>query len=51
MTLNPGESAPLSLSFTMHAGMDGPHDFRVHVASNDPSQPDLVLTVLSNWVP
>lgn len=34
----------------MPAGMDGPHDFRVHLLSNDPAQPDRTLTVLSNWV-
>jgi len=35
----------------MHEGMDGMHDFRVHLPSNDPQQTDHTLTVLSNWVP
>ncbi len=51
MVLQPGRTTTLSMTFMMHAGMDGPHNFRVHVPSNDPAQPDLTLTVLSNWVP
>lgn len=51
MTLNPGENTTLSMEFMMHGDMDGMHDFRVHVASNDPQQPECTLTVLSNWVP
>lgn len=35
----------------MHAGMDGPHDFRVHIQSNDPDNPDKTVQVLSNWGP
>lgn len=34
----------------MHGDMGGLHDFRVHVATNDPAQTEKVLTVLSNWV-
>jgi len=41
----------VTLRFTMHEGMDGPHDFRVHLRTNDPEEPDKVLTILSNWVP
>jgi len=51
MVLTPGESTTLSMQFTMHEGMDGPHDFRVHLPNNDPEQPNRTLTVLSNWVP
>jgi hypothetical protein len=51
MVLQPGETTMLSMAFMMHGDMGGPHDFRVHVPSNDPDQPDLVLAVLSNWVP
>ncbi len=51
MDLQPGESTTLSMSFMMHGDMGGMHDFRVHLHSNDPSQPDYTLTVLSNWVP
>ena len=35
----------------MHAGMDGPHEFRVHLVTNDPAQPETEIKVLSNWVP
>ena len=35
----------------MHGNMGGFHDFRLHLLTNDPSQPDKILTVLSNWVP
>jgi hypothetical protein len=35
----------------MPEGMGGPHDFRVRVRTNDPSQPEKELAVLSNWVP
>lgn len=34
----------------MPEGMGGPHEFLVHVLTNDPTQPALALTVLSNWV-
>ena len=51
MALQPGESTTLSMQFMMHEGMDGMHDFRVHLPSNDPQQPERTLTVLSNWVP
>lgn len=50
MVLQPGESTELSMKFLMHGNMGGLHDFRVHVPTNDPSNPDKVLTVLSNWV-
>jgi hypothetical protein len=51
MALNPGESTTLSMEFMMHEGMEGMHDFRVHLPSNDPDQPEHTLKVLSNWVP
>jgi hypothetical protein len=41
----------VSLSFMMHTGMDGQHEFRVHLRTNDPTEPDKQLTILSNWVP
>ena len=50
MVLNPGESTTLSMQFMMHEGMDGKHNFEVHIPSNDPQTPDLVMNVLSNWV-
>ena len=50
-TLHPGEEATVSFSFMMHEGMDGPHEFRVHVLTTDPEVPDKTVQVLSNWVP
>jgi hypothetical protein len=49
-SLQPGETATISLRFTMHEMMGGPHEFRVHVPTNDPAQPNIALTILSNWV-
>ena len=51
MALDPGESTTLSMEFMMHGDMGGFHDFRVHVPTNDPQQPERILTVVSNWVP
>ena len=41
----------VSMEFMMHGSMGGLHDFRLHLVSNDPSQPDMTVTILSNWVP
>ncbi len=52
MILEPGESSDLQSSvFMMHPGMDGSHDDAVHLKTNDPENPDLVVHVLSNWGP
>ena len=52
MVLKSGESTTVQSSvFMMHAGMEGPHDFRVHLVTNDPAQPDKEVKILSNWVP
>ena len=51
MVLNPGESTTVGVAFMMHAGMDGVHDLRVRLLTNDPTQPDREITILSNWVP
>jgi hypothetical protein len=51
MALKPGASTTLDMKFMMHAGMDGMHDFRVHLPSNDATWGDKTLTVLSNWGP
>lgn len=52
MVLQPGESTTIrSAPFAMHAGMDGFHDFRLHLQTNDPQQPDLEVQILSNWIP
>ncbi len=50
MVLNPGQKTTLSMQFMMHDSMGGQHDFRVHLPTNDPKQPDRTLQVLSNWV-
>jgi hypothetical protein len=51
MVLQPGQRTTLSMEFMMHGDMGGMHDFRVHLPTNDPEQPDRTLTVVSNWVP
>lgn len=52
MALKPGESTTVvSTIFMMHPGMDGPHDYAVHLKTNDAQNPDLVVHVLSNWGP
>jgi hypothetical protein len=35
----------------MHAGMDGPHDYRIALKTDDPAQPVTELRVTSNWIP
>lgn len=37
------------MEFAMHAGMEGVHEFRVHVLTDDPAEPEKLLTVLSDW--
>jgi hypothetical protein len=52
MVLKPGESTSLkSTPFMMHAGMEGPHNFAVHLLTDDPAEPDLIVSVISNWIP
>jgi hypothetical protein len=52
MVLDPGESTTIrSGPFMMHEGMDGPHNFGVHLITNDTTQPDLIVNVLSDWGP
>jgi len=48
--LQPGESTEVFMRFMMHGDMGGKHNFRVHLLSDDPTQPEQLLTVLSNWV-
>lgn len=48
--LQPGQEATVTVQFTMHPGMDGPHDFRIYLRSNDPQEPEAELQILSNWV-
>lgn len=50
MELDPGEEATVRFAFSMHEGMDGPHEFRVTMRTNDAEAPEQEVTVLSNWV-
>ncbi len=50
MVLQPGESTRLSMQFMMHGDMGGQHHFSVHLVTNDPTQPEREVSVLSNWV-
>ncbi len=52
MALKPGESTYVqSPDFMMHEGMDGKHDFGIHLKTNDPENPDFLVHVLSDWGP
>ncbi len=51
MTIAPGRSATISVQFMMHEGMEGPHDFRINLQTNDPVEPEKELVILSNWGP
>lgn len=52
MALKPGESTYVqSPDFMMHEGMDGKHDFAIHLKTNDPQNPDFLVHVLSDWGP
>lgn len=51
MTLQPGESTVITMQYMMHGNMGGLHDFRLHLKTNDSTQPDQVVQILSNWVP
>lgn len=51
MSLRPGQQTEIKLRFMMHDGMDGQHEFRISLRTNDPLEPIKTLTVLSNWVP
>ncbi len=49
--LKPGEQTTLSMEFVMVGNKQGPYDFRVHLLTNDPIQPDRTVAVLSHWIP
>lgn len=52
MSLNPGESTYVKTpEFMMHQGMDGKHDFAIHLKTNDPAKPEVLVHVLSDWGP
>jgi len=39
------------MEFRMHGDMGGYHDFRLHLPTNDPQEPDRTVAIHSNWVP
>lgn len=49
-TVQPGAEETITVQFTMHPGMAGPHDFRIRLRTNDPVEPDKELVILSNWL-
>ena len=51
MVLQPGESTVISMEYMMHGNMGGLHDFRLRLKTNDPTQADKEVKILSNWVP
>jgi hypothetical protein len=47
MALRPGESVYVQTpDFRMQEGMDGKHDFAIHLNTNDPENPDFLVYVL-----
>ena len=38
------------MEFSMSATMAGPHEFRVHLRTNNPGEPEKVLVIKSDWV-
>ena len=55
-TIQPGQEATITLSFMMHDGlmggqsMAGKHRFNINLQTNDPTEPNKLLVVWSNWV-
>jgi hypothetical protein len=41
----------MTLDYTMREGMGGLHEFHVHLRTNDPAKPDMILVSKSNWGP
>ncbi len=39
------------MTFTMHAGMGGPHEFVVVIRTNDPGKSEHRFIVRSDWGP
>jgi hypothetical protein len=48
--VKPGKSTSFIFPYHMGPGMAGPHHFEIHVAINDPANPDLVFQVYANSV-
>lgn len=50
-TLQPNQTTTVTVEFTMHEGMGGPHLFDLPIRTNDPTQPEKHVWIASNWVP
>jgi hypothetical protein len=50
MVLKPGQSTFVTMEFSMHGNMGGRHNFGLHLRTNDPLQPEITISVLSDWV-
>jgi len=48
-TLAPGASSLVAAVFSMHEGMGGRHHFDIIFKSNDPVEPEKVLTVKAEY--
>jgi hypothetical protein len=48
--LAPGQTATITMRYSMHDSMGGKHRFNVHLRTNDPQEPEKILVVYSNWV-
>lgn len=49
-TINPGGTATVTVTFSMHEGMGGQHEFLVRLLTNDASQSETQLRIFSNWI-
>jgi hypothetical protein len=50
LVLKPGESTTVVAEFFMHGKMGGLHNFKLHLTTNDPAEPDKTVSIISNWV-
>jgi hypothetical protein len=49
-TIYPGDEATVSMSFMMDGDMIGQHEFLAHIMTDDPTEPDKQVRILSNWL-
>lgn len=50
LVIDPGHEGTISMTYSMHEGMGGLHEFRAHLRTNDPVEPTKYLTIYSDWV-
>ena len=48
--MKPGESTTVTVSFTMHEGMDGPHHFVIPLKTNDKMEPEQTVAAKADFV-